>query len=183
MQVDDKVVPKARSLSGFDNSSVIIKGEIVLTTFAEGDIQDTKFQVMDTGMAYNMILRRPWINDMDVVPSTLYQVIKFPLQWGIRQIRGDQQDSKRQTDVDSRPDVIQEPEENENIKTTIKELEAIILFKHWPDRKVYIGAKLSPEMKDMKGIPPEVMTHKLNEDPLYPRSSKRKGSKGPSNIK
>jgi len=30
--------------------------------------------------------------------------------------------------VDSRPDAIQEPEENENIKTTIEELEAVILF-------------------------------------------------------
>ncbi|XP_016500638.2 uncharacterized protein LOC107819078 [Nicotiana tabacum] len=93
MQVHDKVVPKARSLSGFDNSSVIMKGEIVLTTFAEGVIKDTKFQVIDTDMAYNIILERLWIHDMDVVPSTLHQVIMFPSQWGIRQIRGDQQAS------------------------------------------------------------------------------------------
>ncbi|XP_070057892.1 uncharacterized protein [Nicotiana tomentosiformis] len=79
---------------GFDNSSVITKGEIVLTTFAEGVIKDTKFHVIDADMAYNMILGRSWIHDMDVVPSTLHQVIKFPSQWGIQQIRGDQQASK-----------------------------------------------------------------------------------------
>ncbi|XP_019239661.1 PREDICTED: uncharacterized protein LOC109219642 [Nicotiana attenuata] len=94
MQADDKLVPKARTLSGFDNSSIVTKGEIILTAFAEGVVKDMKYQVIDMNMAYNMILGRPWIHEIDVVPSTLHQVIKFPLQWGIRQIRGDQQVSK-----------------------------------------------------------------------------------------
>ncbi|XP_070012940.1 uncharacterized protein [Nicotiana sylvestris] len=34
MQAADKLVPKAHTLSGFDNSSVVTKGEIILTTFA-----------------------------------------------------------------------------------------------------------------------------------------------------
>ncbi|XP_070022711.1 uncharacterized protein [Nicotiana sylvestris] len=33
MQANDKVTPKARSLSGFDNLSVVKKGEVVLATF------------------------------------------------------------------------------------------------------------------------------------------------------
>nr|XP_009625477.1 uncharacterized protein LOC104116345 [Nicotiana tomentosiformis] len=94
MQDNDKVIPMARSLSGFDNSSVITKGEVVLTTFAEGVVKDTKFQVIDADMAYNIILRRPRIHDMDVIPSTLHQLIKFPLQWGIHQLCGDQQASR-----------------------------------------------------------------------------------------
>ncbi|XP_075095307.1 uncharacterized protein LOC142173585 [Nicotiana tabacum] len=161
MQANDNVIPKARSLFRFDNSSVITKGEVVLTTFAEGVIKDTMFQVIDGDMAYNMILGRPWIHDIDVVPSTLHQVIKFPLQWEIRQIRRDQQASKNinsvVTDVSSRLDVIQEPEENENIKTTAEELKVIVLFIHCPDRKVYIGVNLSPEMKGY---------NQINMDPL-----------------
>ncbi|XP_070019191.1 uncharacterized protein [Nicotiana sylvestris] len=94
MQAKDKLVPKAHTLSGFDNSSVITKGEVTLTTFAEGVVKDTKFQVVEMEMAYNMILGRPWIHEMDVVPSTLHQVIKFPSLWGIREIRGDQQTSR-----------------------------------------------------------------------------------------
>ncbi|XP_070009964.1 uncharacterized protein [Nicotiana sylvestris] len=94
MQADDKLVHKARTLSGFDNSSVVTKGEIMITTFAKGTIKDTKFQVIDTDIAYNMILGRPWIHEMDVIPSTLHHVIKFPFQWGIRQIHGDQQASR-----------------------------------------------------------------------------------------
>ncbi|XP_070005247.1 uncharacterized protein [Nicotiana sylvestris] len=49
--------------------------------------------------------------------------------------------------MDSRLDVIQEPKENENVKTTIEELEAVILFAQWPERKVYVGANLSQDMK------------------------------------
>ncbi|XP_075099210.1 uncharacterized protein LOC142176052 [Nicotiana tabacum] len=93
MQFDDKMVPKARTLTGFDNSSVVTKEEILLATFAKV-VKDTKFQVIDTDMAYNIILDRPWIHEMDDVPSTLHQVIKFPSQWGIRQIHGDQQASR-----------------------------------------------------------------------------------------
>ncbi|XP_070010934.1 uncharacterized protein [Nicotiana sylvestris] len=92
-------------------------------------------------MAYNMILSRPWIHEIDVVPSTLHQVIKFPSQWGALTEHG-------RIDVDSRPDSIQELEENENIKMTIEELEAIELFLQWPEKKVYIGANLSHRMKD-----------------------------------
>nr|XP_016479807.1 PREDICTED: uncharacterized protein LOC107801053 [Nicotiana tabacum] len=91
MLMGDRVIPKARSLSGFDNSTVITKGEIELSTYAKGVIKETKFQVIDTDMAYNVIMGRPWIHDMDDVPSTLHQVIKFPSKWGIQQIREDQQ--------------------------------------------------------------------------------------------
>ncbi|XP_075091595.1 uncharacterized protein LOC142171790 [Nicotiana tabacum] len=91
MQANDHIIPKAQSFSGFDNLSVIMKGEIILTMFVEVVVKDTKFQVVDADMAYNIILGRPWIHDMDAVLSTLHQVIKFPSQWGIRQIRGDQQ--------------------------------------------------------------------------------------------
>ncbi|XP_070022791.1 uncharacterized protein [Nicotiana sylvestris] len=94
MQAEDKLVPEAHTLSGFDNSSVVTKREVILATFAEGIVKDTKFQMVEMDMAYNMILGRPWIHEMNVVPSTLHQVIKFHSQWGIRQIRGDQHTSR-----------------------------------------------------------------------------------------
>nr|XP_016491019.1 PREDICTED: uncharacterized protein LOC107810721 [Nicotiana tabacum] len=75
IQAEDKLIPKAHTLYGFDNSSVVTKEEIILTTFSEGVVKDTKFQVVEMDMAYNMILGRPWIHEMDVVPSTLHQII------------------------------------------------------------------------------------------------------------
>ncbi|XP_070015781.1 uncharacterized protein [Nicotiana sylvestris] len=76
MKAEDKLIPKAHTLSCFYNSSVVTKGEIILTTFTEGVVKDTKFQVVEMDMAYNMIPGRPWIHEMDAVPSNLYQVIK-----------------------------------------------------------------------------------------------------------
>ncbi|XP_070005783.1 uncharacterized protein [Nicotiana sylvestris] len=72
MQAEDKMIPMVHTLAGFDNSSVLTKGEVTLTIFAEGVVKDTKFQVVDMEMAYNMILGRPWIHEIDVVPSTLH---------------------------------------------------------------------------------------------------------------
>nr|XP_009793171.1 PREDICTED: uncharacterized protein LOC104240088 [Nicotiana sylvestris] len=79
------------------------------------------------------------------------------------------------TDVDSRPDSIQKSEENENIKTTIEELEDVELFIQWLERKVYIGDNLSHEMK---GRPPGLMTRKSNEDPSYPPIKQKKRKQG-----
>lgn len=81
-------------------------------------------------------------------------------------------------DTDGRPNVIQESEKNDIIKITTEELEIVILFVHWPERKVYIGTNLSSELKrklikllransncfawshsEMTGISLEVMTH------------------------
>ncbi|XP_070007882.1 uncharacterized protein [Nicotiana sylvestris] len=59
MQAEDKMIPKVHTLSGFDNSSVVTKGEVILTTFAAGVIKETKFQVVDMEMTYNMIMGRP----------------------------------------------------------------------------------------------------------------------------
>ncbi|XP_070002171.1 uncharacterized protein [Nicotiana sylvestris] len=143
MQTEDKLIPKAHTLSGFDNSSVLTKGEVILTTVTKGVVTDTKFQVVDIEMAYNMILERPWIHDIDVVLSTLHQ-LQNPVVGTTTQTPTEQ----GRTDVETRPDVIQEPKENENIKTTIEELEAVILFAQWPKRKVYVGANLSQDMKD-----------------------------------
>ncbi|XP_070039358.1 uncharacterized protein [Nicotiana tomentosiformis] len=43
MQANYRIVPKAQSISRFDNSSVVAKGEVVSAIFAEGVIKDTKF--------------------------------------------------------------------------------------------------------------------------------------------
>ncbi|XP_070026203.1 uncharacterized protein [Nicotiana sylvestris] len=72
-----------------------------------------------------------------------------------------------------------------------------MLYAQWPDKKVYVGANLDKGMKgklieflkanmdcfawshsDMTGIPPEVMTHKLNEDPSYPPVKQKKRKQG-----
>lgn len=77
MQVADRIIPKAPSLSGFDNSIMIMNREITISSFA-GVVKNTTFQVVITDMAYNIILGRPRIHEIDAVLSILHQVIKFP---------------------------------------------------------------------------------------------------------
>ena len=85
---------KVTPLIGFSGEVKQTAGEVVVPVYAEGINLSTKFLVVDSESAYNMILGRPWIHDMEAVPSTLHQIVKFPTPWGIRAIRGDQKNSR-----------------------------------------------------------------------------------------
>lgn len=44
-----------------------------------GPVQkDTMCQVLDIDLTYNILLGRPWIHEMQAVPSTYHQCVKFP---------------------------------------------------------------------------------------------------------
>ncbi|XP_028061232.1 uncharacterized protein LOC114264732 [Camellia sinensis] len=49
-----------------------------------------EFNVIDTPSTYNIILERPWLHVMRVVPSTLHQLLQFQTEQGIKEVRGDQ---------------------------------------------------------------------------------------------
>ena len=85
---------KVTPLIGFSGEVKQTAGEAILPVYAEGVNMSTKFLVVDCQSAYNMILGRPWIHDMGEVPSTLHQMVKFPTPWGIRIIKGDQENSR-----------------------------------------------------------------------------------------
>ena len=77
-------------LIGFSGEVKQTAGEVTLPVYIEGINMSTKFLVVDCDSSYNMILGRPWIHGMEVVPSTLHEMVKFPTHWGIKAIRGDQ---------------------------------------------------------------------------------------------
>ncbi|XP_009772653.1 uncharacterized protein [Nicotiana sylvestris] len=83
-------IPAAKLLLRFNLTSVTTREEILLPTNAEVVIKMTLFEVVDGDIGYNIILGRPWLHEMRVVPSTYHQLLKFPMPQGIRQIRGDQ---------------------------------------------------------------------------------------------
>ncbi|XP_070046595.1 uncharacterized protein [Nicotiana tomentosiformis] len=84
------IIPTTKLLAGFNLASMITRGEILLLTNTEGVMKTTLFEVVDGDMGYNIILGRPWLHEMKVVPSTYHQLLKFPTLEGIKQIRGDQ---------------------------------------------------------------------------------------------
>jgi hypothetical protein len=50
----------------------------------------TEFFVLNAYSPYNAILGKPWLHQMGVVPSTLYQQLRFLTLQGIMEIVGDQ---------------------------------------------------------------------------------------------
>ena len=52
--------------------------------------EDSKIPLVDTPSAYNMLLGRPSLNAIKVIPSAYHMMIKFPTVIRIRMVRGDQ---------------------------------------------------------------------------------------------
>nr|XP_016473681.1 PREDICTED: uncharacterized protein LOC107795536 [Nicotiana tabacum] len=90
MRLEDKIEPSCITLRGFNNAVERTSREIILPVLASGITLETTFHIIDQDTPYNAIIRRSWIHDMKVVPSSLYQVVKFPTLWGVFSIRGEQ---------------------------------------------------------------------------------------------
>ncbi|XP_070046966.1 uncharacterized protein [Nicotiana tomentosiformis] len=84
------IIPKTKLLAGFNLATVTTRGEILLLTNVKGVMKTTLFEVVDRDMRYNIILGRPLLHDMKVVPSTYHQLLKFSTSEEIKKIRGDQ---------------------------------------------------------------------------------------------
>ncbi|XP_019226111.1 PREDICTED: uncharacterized protein LOC109207619 [Nicotiana attenuata] len=84
------IIPATKLLVGFNLASVTIRGEILLPMNTERVMKMSHFEVVDGDMGYNIILGRPWLHEMRVVPSMYHQLMKFSTPEGIKQIRGDQ---------------------------------------------------------------------------------------------
>ncbi|XP_075100872.1 uncharacterized protein LOC142176661 [Nicotiana tabacum] len=94
MRLKDKIVPRCITLTGFNNTIEQTSEEITLPVLTGGITLKTTFHIMDQAAVYNGIVGRPWIHLMRAVPSSLYQVIKFPTLWGIFSIQGEQRTSR-----------------------------------------------------------------------------------------
>nr|XP_009794267.1 PREDICTED: uncharacterized protein LOC104241061 [Nicotiana sylvestris] len=78
MRLEDKIVPCCIKLTNFNNAVERTSEEITLPVLAGGVTLETMFDVMNQDTTYNAIIGRPWIHAMRAIPSSLYQVIKFP---------------------------------------------------------------------------------------------------------
>nr|XP_016452676.1 PREDICTED: uncharacterized protein LOC107777202 [Nicotiana tabacum] len=89
-----QIVPNSRVLNGFNMAGEAMKGEITLLVNMSGVVQDAKFHVIRGNMRYNALLGRPWIHNMRAVPSTLHQMMKFPIDDGIKTVYGEHHAAK-----------------------------------------------------------------------------------------
>ena len=164
------------------------------------DTMTVKFLIVDAPSAYNMLLGRPFLNTIKVIPSSYHMMIKFPTTSGVGMVREDQRvawecysASVKQKAVNNiyldelnmRDEVNTRPEPSE-------ELEPIPLDDN-PEHLAYIGSKLADDLRslltqflkqnkdvfawkqaNMGGIDPAIITHRLNIS--LNQSSKKEGA-------
>ena len=78
-------------LVSFDGRVVIPEGQISLPMDMEGKGVIATFILVRSFSPYTAILGRSWIHAMKAVPSTLHMKVKFPTEYGIAKMRGNQQ--------------------------------------------------------------------------------------------
>ncbi len=65
---DSEIIPRSSVLVGFSGATKNTLGDIKLPIYIEGVNSFQKFCVIDSLSCCNVILGRPWIHDMKVVP-------------------------------------------------------------------------------------------------------------------
>ena len=78
-------------LVSFNGRVVIAEGQISLSVNMEGKEVMVTFIIVRSFSPYTEILGRPWIHAMKIVPSTLHVKVKFPTEYGVAVVRGNQQ--------------------------------------------------------------------------------------------
>ena len=78
-------------LISFDKRVMIPEGQIFLSVDMEGKEVIMTFIVVRSFTPYTAILGRLWIHAMKAVPSTLHVKVKFPTEYGVAEVRGNQQ--------------------------------------------------------------------------------------------
>ena len=89
-----RLIPTNAPLVGFGGTRVLPLGAITLSVtvgdYPQQITRDVTFLVVDCSSAYNGILGRPTLNSWKAAISTYHLMIKFPTEYGIGELRGDQ---------------------------------------------------------------------------------------------
>lgn len=76
---EEVVDPRKKiTIKAHDEEEGSSKGTVVLPLRIGPVQRDTVCQVMDLNLSYNILLGKPCIHDMQKVPSTYHQCVKFP---------------------------------------------------------------------------------------------------------
>ena len=168
-----------------------------------------RFLIVDAPSVYNMLLGRPFLNAIRVVPSAYHMVIKFPTAIGVGMVRGSQRmatecysasmkqnttDNIYMDELDMRDEVTTRP-------APLEELEPVQLGDQ-PEHFVYIGSELAEDIRspfirfleqnmevfawkqeDISGVDLEMITHKLNVNPSFKPVKQKKRSFAPERQK
>lgn len=88
-----------RSLVGLSSEQVKVRGIITLKitsdSIADSNVIEVNYLMADALSTYNVILCQPTINSLEVIISTQYMVLKYPLpNRRVGTVRGDQESAQ-----------------------------------------------------------------------------------------
>nr|GEW98753.1 reverse transcriptase domain-containing protein [Tanacetum cinerariifolium] len=90
-EIKSQMVPATTSLTGFRGETIWPLGQLRLLVTIEDATHSTKawmnFMVVKSMSPYNGIIGRPSLKAIQAVPSTVYGMVKFPVEGGIATIR------------------------------------------------------------------------------------------------
>ncbi|XP_059627710.1 uncharacterized protein LOC132270548 [Cornus florida] len=194
----EKLRPMKSPPVGFSGDKVYPLGAVTLPVTAGANPKQVTvmvdFVVVDCPSSYNIILERTTLNAMKAITSTYHLLMRFPTEYGMGEIRGDQTMARECYVASLRKIKSQETFTIEGLEgkdipdfhraEPTEELEEVILGE--PKKKVSIGSLLPPGIKDeltqflrknqdvfawvhedMQGIDPTIMEHRLNVNPDF----------------
>jgi len=95
MKIDKKLLkPTDTPLVGFGGMKVHPMGTVTLLitigTYPRLRTKEVDILVVDCSSAYNAIIKRPTLNVLRATTLTYYLLVKFPIEYGVGEARGDQ---------------------------------------------------------------------------------------------
>ena len=87
--------PYDAPLVGFLGESIRPIGRITMTVHTGPISLNTEFLVVNVSSPYTAIMGRRWLHKLKAVPSSLHQKLRFPTDFSIMEIKGDQVSSKQ----------------------------------------------------------------------------------------
>ena len=63
---------------------------VVVGAYPQQITKDVNFLVVDCSFSYNTIIGRPTLNSWKAVTSIYHLSVKFPIEYGVGQVQGDQ---------------------------------------------------------------------------------------------
>ena len=130
----EQLVPTNVLLVGFGGTRVYPFGAVTLPMtvgdYPQQITKDVTFLVVDCSSAYNTILGRPTLSLWKVMTSTYHLIIKFPTEYRVGEVRGDQVVARKcyiaMLDIDNHLQALS-IEEQQTVAKLVEELEEILL--------------------------------------------------------
>ena len=144
-------IPTNAPLVGFGGTRVLPLGAITLSVvvgdYPQQIAKDVTFLVVNCSSANNAIFGRPTLNSWKAVTSTYHLMIKFPTDYGVGELRGNQVASREcyvaMMEMDDHLQAMN-IEEHQTVTEPVKKLEEVFLDDSNHEQTTKIGTLASP---------------------------------------